>query len=286
VELYGIYSALVTPMTPDSSLDTAGMVRLLSHARFMALPGVVIAGSTGEGPSLAAVEKRDLVRIACSNHPELKVIIGIATASIVEAVWLAEQSRKAGAIAGLVMPPAYFREADDDAIADWYEELFRRTTLPILIYNFPLRSGRPISPELLYRLSYWDQCIGVKDSSGDPTNLQSFREVIPTGKSLLVGDERLLLRAKEAGWTGSISGASNVLGHWLQTIWDTPVLQGQEKLSLIIPALDTLRKASLPSIAKSILRDMGIVDCAQVRLPLRNHELSESERLSILPFIN
>jgi len=286
VELTGIYPALVTPMTSDSSLDTAGMVRLLSHAHFMALPGVVIAGSTGEGPSLAAVEKRDLVRIACSTHPELKVIIGIATASLVEAVWLAEQSRRAGAIAGLVMPPAFFREADDDAIADWYEELFRRTTLPILIYNFPLRSGRTISPELLRRLAHRDQCIGVKDSSGDPTNLQSFREVIPTGKSLFVGDERLLLRAKEAGWTGSISGASNLLGQWLQTIWDLPADEAQAKLGLILPALQTLRRGNLPSVAKSFLRDLGIIDCPQVRLPLRNHELSGAERQSILPFVN
>ena len=271
-------------MTVDSSVDVPGMVRLLSHARTMELPGAVIAGSTGEGPSLAAVEKRDLVRLACSTHPELSVVIGIATASLVEAAWLAEQSRKAGAIAALVMPPAFFREADDDAIAEWYEELFRRTTLPILIYNFPLRSGRVISPALLGRLSRRDECIGVKDSSGDPANLRAYREVVPNGKSLLVGDERLLRRAKEAGWTGSISGASNVLGHWLQTIWRSPDPEGEDKLGLIIPGLETLRKAGLPAITKSLLVEMGIIDCAQVRLPLRNRALSENERQNILPF--
>jgi 4-hydroxy-tetrahydrodipicolinate synthase len=283
LELTGIHSAVVTPMKPDGSLDEPGMVRLLAHIRTMELPGVVIAGSTGEGPSLAAVEKRDLVRLARSTNPELLVTIGIATASLTEAVWLCEQSRKAGAVAGLVMPPAFFREVDGDAIAEWFESLFHQTTLPILLYNFPLRAGRAFSPELLSRLTQHDQCMGVKDSSGAPENLASFRQAISQGKSLLVGDERLLLDARKAGWTGSISGSSNVIGHWLKTIWESPEDQSEHKFELIRDTLGVLRQPNLPARAKYILERQGIIDHATVRLPLHGAELTVAEWQAVQP---
>jgi len=276
----GIWPALVTPMSADGAVDEVSFVRLLAHVRAMGLAGALIAGTTGEGPSLSAVEKRDLVRRARSAMPELELILAIATPSLSEAIWLSEQARKAGAVAVLVMPPAFFREVDDAAIAEWYEALFRETLIPTMVYNFPNRVGRSFSPELLGRLAKHERFGGVKDSSGEVANLVAFREVVPERCHLMVGDERMMLDAKAAGWNGSLCGSGNVIGHWLQTAWEEPI-----KFDFVLPMVEMMRQPRAIARAKSVLYRENILESAAVRLPLHPEELSEEEFARLWPYL-
>ena len=166
----GVYSASVTPMDSNGKMDLPSIARLLAHFKAAGCKGVVLAGTNGEGPSLSAVEKRDLVRIAVPIFPDLKIVAGIATPSLEEAIWLSNQAQKAGAAAALVMPPGYFREVGEDGIAKWFEVLFDSTDLPILVYNFPQRTGIEITTSLISRLSEHPRMIGLKDSSGNEAN--------------------------------------------------------------------------------------------------------------------
>src|SRR5690349_2804546 len=95
----GVYPASVTPMLSDGQVDMPSVARILAHFKAAGCKGAVLAGTNGEGPSLSAVEKRDLIRIAVPIFPELKVVAGIATPSLDEAIWLASQAHKAGAAA-------------------------------------------------------------------------------------------------------------------------------------------------------------------------------------------
>ena len=186
----GVYPASVTPMIPGGQVDYPSVARLLAHFKSAGCQGVVLAGTNGEGPSLSSVEKRDLVRIAVPIFPELQVIAGIATPSLTEAIWLANQAQKAGSSAGLVMPPAYFREAREEAVARWFEALFAETDLPILVYNFPQRTGIELSGSLMARLAEHPRMIGIKDSSGNPENIEAYARAAK-GKNLFVGNEAL-----------------------------------------------------------------------------------------------
>lgn len=269
----GVYPASVTPMTPDGKIDQPAIARLLAHFKAAGCQGVVLAGTNGEGPSLSAVEKRDLVKIAVPIFPELKIIAGIATPSIEEAIWLANQAQKAGAAAGLVMAPGYFREATEDAIGRWFEKLFDETDLPILVYNFPQRTGITFTANLIERLSQHDRMIGLKDSSGNEENIESYAKAAK-GKDLFIGNEALLWRCLEAEWTGTISGAANCIPSWLAVVVEEYFAGRKEsanvKFQLALKGIEALRGVPQPATNKAVLHRTGILPHPDVRLPLEN----------------
>src|SRR3954467_7098266 len=101
-------------------IDVSAMARLLAWFEACGCTGAVLAGTNGEGPSLSATEKRDLIRESMPLRGKLDIILGIASSSLEEAVWLCNQARKSGAAAALVMPPSYFREATEDGLVEWF----------------------------------------------------------------------------------------------------------------------------------------------------------------------
>jgi len=268
----GVYPASVTPMDKEGQVDFVAIPRLLAHFRTEGCKGIVLAGTNGEGPSLSAVERRDLIRVATPIFPEFKVVAGIATPSLEEAIWLANQALKAGAAAGLVMAPGYFRDASEEGVLQWFEKLFDSTDLPILVYNFPQRTGFTHSAESMSRLAKHERMIGLKDSSGNAANLAAYSQAIPD-KLKFVGNETLLLDAMEAGWTGTISGAANCIPSWLTAViqdWvDGKRDSAIAKFKLVMPAIESLRGVPQPAANKAILHRAGILPSPGLRLPLQ-----------------
>ncbi len=262
----GCYPASITPFLPSGEIDQPGMARLLSWFESHGCAGAVLGGTNGEGPSLSAVEKRDLLRAMMPVRGSLDLILGIATSSLSEAVWSCQQAAKAGAAAALVMAPSYFREATEEGIEAWFRELLDKTNLPVLVYNFPQRTGITFSADFLRRLSSHENFAGAKDSSGNEENLVSYAKALP-GKTLFVGNETLLVKALDAGWTGTISGAANVLPQWLARI----VREYPERdtaFNFILPAIEAIRKSPQPATHKAYLASIGVLDSAAMRLPL------------------
>jgi 4-hydroxy-tetrahydrodipicolinate synthase len=272
----GVYPASVTPFDDRGRLDLLAVAKLLAYFRAEGCQGVVLAGTNGEGPSLSAVEKRDLVKAAVPLADDLAVILGIATPSLEEAVWLSRQASDAGAKAVLLMPPGFFRDASEAGIEAWFRAVMDRSPLPVLVYNFPKRAGVRLEAELIARLADHPHFLGLKDSSGEAGNIAAYAGAAK-GKALFVGDETLLADAMAAGWSGTISGAANCLSRWFAaTLNDWP--QNREsamaKLELVRPALDALRAVPQPMGHKVILRNRGVLPNAKVRLPLE--ELDEA----------
>ena len=275
----GCYPASVTPFRADGETDHPGMARLLAWFESQGCTGAVIAGTNGEGPSLAAVEKRDLLRAMMPVRGKLDLILGIATPSLSEAIWCCKQAAKIGATAALVMPPGYFRTASEEGIYGWFMALMDAADLPVLIYNFPQNTGIPISASLLARLSTHERMAGAKDSSGEAANIASYAEALP-GKALFVGNETLLLDALRAGWSGTISGAANCIPGWLSQVvglWHAGDREQAEiKFKLILGAIETFRKSPQPATNKALLQRLGILDSGRLRLPLVEPESVES----------
>lgn len=269
----GILPAAVTPFTPSGEVDTVSLARLLAYFEAAGCSGVVIGGTNGEGPSLSAVEKRDTVRQAVTLAGRLPVIAGIATASLTEAVWLAQQAEKAGTAGLLVMPPGYFRSVEISAIAQWFEALMDASGLPLLAYNFPKMTGITLTPEFFERVSKHSRFAGLKDSSGEIGNIASYRAALGPEHRLWVGNELLLPMALEAGWSGSISGASNTVPTWLVRVAHelrSPDLResGTAKFELLAPILEFIRSQPQPALHKQVLHAFGILATPDVRLPL------------------
>jgi dihydrodipicolinate synthase/N-acetylneuraminate lyase len=271
----GVYPAAVTPMTADGQVDGPSVARLLAYFEAAGCKGVVLAGTNGEGPSLSAVEKRDLLRLANATKGALELVLGIATPSLDEARWLCDQAAKNGAAAVLVMPPSYFRTASEEGTAEWFETLADRAPLPVLAYNFPKMTGFSMSPEFVARLASHPNVAGFKDSSGEATNLASYRAAadapLSTGgvgdRRLFVGDETLLLDALDAGWTGTISGAANCVPQWLVQVVET---RDRTKFEIVLPVLKAVRSQSQPATNKAVLHALGVIATPHPRLPLKS----------------
>lgn len=268
----GVYPASVTPFDQSGKVDGASLARLLAYFEAAGCKGVVLAGTNGEGPSLSAYEKRDLVRLAQGWRGTLKLILGVATPSLDEAHWLCQQAGKNGADAVLVMPPAYFRTASEKGIEAWFVSVIEASPVPVLVYNFPKMTGFTLSPELLGRLSTNQNMIGAKDSSGDESNLSAYRASLAADKRLFVGDENLLLKALRAEWSGSISGAANVAPVWLSRVveewFSDPSERAEVSFQVVRPVVEAVRRSPQPATNKAVLHALGIIDRADLRLPL------------------
>lgn len=268
----GVYPAAVTPFTEKGTIDLAAVARLMAWYRAGGCSGVVLAGTNGEGPSLSATEKRDLVKGAVGLADGMDVILGVSTPSLDEANWLCKQAANAGAHAVLLMPPGFFRDASDEGIARWFEAVLDASPIPILVYNFPKRTGITLSAETMARLAKHDRMLGLKDSSGNVDNVPSYAQALAdSGKCLFVGDETLIACVLKSGWTGTISGAANVLPGWLSQVvseWDNDLESAETKLALIDPALRAIRSCAQPAANKAILFELGVLPSPDVRLPL------------------
>jgi 4-hydroxy-tetrahydrodipicolinate synthase len=270
----GVYPAAVTPFDDKGRVDMPGVARLLSWYEAAGCKGAVLAGTNGEGPSLSAVEKRDLIQGAMPLRGKLELILGIATPSLDEAVWLTRRAHEAGAAAVLVMAPFYFRDAGEDGIAAWFLQLMDKSPLPVLVYNFPQKTGITIGPELMARLSEHERFTGLKDSSGSRENLAGYRDALQSrsaGALMFVGNEELLVEALDAGWTGTISGAANVIPNWLTKIIESYTgdrARAEVKFELVLPCISALRSYKQPALNKALLAALGVIPRPDVRAPL------------------
>ncbi|MBS1723993.1 MAG: dihydrodipicolinate synthase family protein [Armatimonadetes bacterium] len=280
----GVFPAAVTPFTAEDKLDELSVARLLGYFDAAGCKGVVLAGTNGEGPSLAAVEKRDLLRTANLARGRLLLVLGIATPSLSEAVWLCEQAGKNGGDAVLLMPPGYFRTVSDTGIESWFVEVMDRSSVPVIIYNYPKMTGITLTFDLVSRLAQHPRMMGVKDSSGELANLAGYRSALGSDKALFLGDETILMEALSNGWTGTISGAANVLPTWISRVvrlWHEGKLdESAEAYQVVAPLIGAVRKAPQPASNKAVLAALDVIASSKPRLPLE--EVAATDLLAAL----
>lgn len=264
--LRGVFPAAVTPFDADHAVDNVSLARLLARFESAGCEGVVVGGTNGEASSLSAVERRDLVRIATACAGSLRVIAGLGTESLPEALWLSQQAKKAGAIAVLAMAPRFWQPCPPEGVAAWWHELLDHSELPVILYNFPKRSGFLPEPGFFEPLLAHPNCCGLKDSSGDPANIPLFAAQKRPNQSLLIGDEKLLAQALLSGWTGAISGLANSIPTALVRFARDP--HDTAWATLLAPLIAQLRGLSQPAHHKQLLSELGVLTTPAVRHPL------------------
>jgi len=208
-ELAGVFAPITTPFDVASG-DIAPQSLKDNVARYFAdgLDGVVVAGSTGEAPLLDADEHRRAVGWTREATPQGKwLIAGTGAESTRQAIALTRGAAAEGADAVLVRPPSYFPAVAARALANYYRAVADASPVPVLLYNIPKYTHVQLPPELLQELSTHPRVVGVKDSSGDLTNLAAYREAAPDW-AVFVGSGSLLLGALELECDGGIMAAA------------------------------------------------------------------------------
>jgi 4-hydroxy-tetrahydrodipicolinate synthase len=206
----GSIVALVTPMKADGELDHGALERLLEFHLASGTRGVVIAGTTGEAPTLDAGELEDLVARAvavCGN--KIPVIGGSGTNCTRKTTELTRRVARGGADAALVVTP-YYNKPPQRGMAAHYRSVADNGQLPIILYNVPGRTGCDLLPETVAGLAEHAGIVGLKEATPDLKRLEDLRKACPEEFCLLSGDDATALGFILGGGDGVISVTANV----------------------------------------------------------------------------
>src|SRR5512140_1459204 len=177
----GLGTALVTPFTGSGALDEAGVRRLARRQVEAGVHFLVPCGTTGESPTLSAAERRRVVDIvveeARGRVPVLAGAGGYDTREVVEA---ARAMQEAGAD-GLLSVTPYYNKPTPEGLYQHYRAIAEATPLPVILYNVPGRTGCNIDPATLVRLAGIPNVVGVKEASGNITQMAEICRSVPEG---------------------------------------------------------------------------------------------------------
>jgi 4-hydroxy-tetrahydrodipicolinate synthase len=233
--LAGIYAAAVTPLGPDCNPDLNAIVPLLEFLAKRGCHGVLLLGTTGEGPSFSPEERVDILRSAQrirSTFPEFKLLAGTGTPSLTETIALTRSAFDLGYDGVVVLPPYYFRKVTDDALFDYFNDLILRAVPAdryILGYHIPGLTGIGFSPDLIQRLkdSFPSQFAGIKDSSHDEDFAKMLGQRFGSDLLVLTGTDSFVQLSIKNHAEGCITAPANLISPRLREIWDA-VARGED----------------------------------------------------------
>ncbi len=222
--LSGVWSAAVTPLNNDLTVNLAAMV---AHHKWLlanGCNGVAVLGTTGEANSFSVRERLDVIAAAAaSGIAKEQLLIGTGCCAPTDTIELTRAALDAGFNQVLMLPPFYYKGVSDDGLFAAFDHVIQQLAddrLAIVIYDFPLMTGLDMSVDLLVRLNkaYPNTVVGVKDSSGNWPAMQAVIEAIP-GFRTFAGTEQYLLADLQAGGAGCITATGNATSNLCQAVY-------------------------------------------------------------------
>ncbi|GAA3725131.1 4-hydroxy-tetrahydrodipicolinate synthase [Plantactinospora mayteni] len=206
-----LLTAMVTPFTPDGSLDLDGAARLAAHlVDEQGNDALVVNGTTGESPTTTDAEKERLIRtVVEAVGDRARVVAGVGTNDTRHTVELAGAAEKAGAHGLLVVTP-YYNKPPQAGLVRHFTEVADATALPVMLYDIPHRSGVPIATETLLRLADHERIVAVKDAKGDL--VASSTVTSRTDLAYYSGEDALTLSTLAIGGVGLVGTSTHLTG--------------------------------------------------------------------------
>jgi 4-hydroxy-tetrahydrodipicolinate synthase len=281
-KLSGYAPALPTPFNDDGNIDAAAFERLCDLQIADGATALVVAGTTGEAPTLNPSEHGELIRIAVArSRGRIPVIAGAGANATAHAIELTRDAEAAGANAILSVVP-YYNKPTQTGLYAHFREITEFTGLPIILYDVPSRTACGLADETVVRLAELPRVIGLKDAAGDATRPARLRPLVGTDFRLLSGDDALALAYFAHGGDGCISVTSNVapgLCRAMFLAWKHGQSVRAQRLARPLAQLTAaLFRETNPVPVKHALALLGLMSPA-VRLPLV--ELSDQARAEL-----
>jgi 4-hydroxy-tetrahydrodipicolinate synthase len=204
-----VVTAMVTPFASDGSLDVDAAVTLARWLVEHGNDGLVLAGTTGEGPVLTDDEKLELWRAVAAAVP-VPVVAGTGSNDTAHSVELTRRAEAAGVAGALVVTP-YYNRPSQAGLEAHFRAVAEATSLPILIYDIPFRTGRKVSHDVLVRVAREvPNVVGVKDAAVDVAASAALVAAAPSGFELYSGSDDQTLPLLSIGAVGVVGVAT----HW------------------------------------------------------------------------
>ncbi len=222
--LSGVWSAAVTPLHGDLTVNLEAMVAHHEWLLGNGCDGVAVLGTTGEANSFSLPERLEVIAAAArSGIAKQRLMIGTGCCALPDTIELTRAALDAGFNQILMLPPFYYKGVSDDGLFACYDSVIQELAddrMRIVVYDFPAITGLDMGTELLVRLNaaYPKTVVGVKDSSGNWDDMQAVARAIP-GFRTFAGTEQYLLAALRAGGAGCITATGNATSHLCQAVY-------------------------------------------------------------------
>ncbi|MFJ7729169.1 4-hydroxy-tetrahydrodipicolinate synthase [Neobacillus sp. NPDC097160] len=281
-----VSTAMVTPFDKKGHIDFAKTTQLVNYLIENGTDSLVIAGTTGESPTLSKEEKLALfdhvVKVVKKRVP---VIAGTGSNNTYASIELTKKAEQLGVDAIMVVAP-YYNKPNQEGLYQHFKAVAEATYLPVMVYNIPGRSSVNILPETIIRLSDVTNIVAVKEASGD---LNAMTHIIANTAEdfvLYSGDDALTIPVLSIGGVGVVSVASHVIGNKLQEMvkafFDGENAEAATLHQQLLPIMQGLFAAPSPAPVKTALQVSGL-DVGSVRLPLVG--LTEHERATLISLL-
>lgn len=205
-----VLTAMITPFAVDGSLDLDGARTLARWLVENGNDGLVVAGTTGESPTLSQDEQIALIAAVC-DAVDVPVVAGAGSNDTRVAVENSRRAAEAGA-AGLLQVAGYYNRPSQAGLAAHFRACAEASDLPNVIYDIPVRTGRKIATRTLVELAHdVPNIVALKDAAGDPAETARLLDLVPDGFEVYSGDDSLTLPLLSIGAVGTIGVAT----HWV-----------------------------------------------------------------------
>jgi 4-hydroxy-tetrahydrodipicolinate synthase len=277
-----LITAMVTPFRDDHAIDIDGAERLAAHLLDSGSDAIVVAGSTGESPTLTHKEKAELFRaVGGVVRGRGQLICGTGTYSTAETLELTQAAEDAGADGLLVVTPYYNKPPQRGLIAH-FERVADATDLPIIVYNIPGRTATRIEHDTLLRLAERPNIVAVKDSTGDFQGVSRLMAEAPPDFEVYSGDDWATFGYVCLGAVGIVSVASHLVGpqirQMIELIQTGDVPAARKIHEALSPLFNALFITSNPIPVKAALEMLGL-PAGVPRLPLVPATSEERDRV-------
>lgn len=286
MQLTGVWLPIITPFK-DNKIDYVSYKKMIDYYAEKGISGFIPLGTTGESPVLSEYEFEEMIENTMEfNNGRLPVYIGVGgnyTAQVIKKVKIAEYYE----IQGILSVCPYYNRPSQEGIYTHFKSIAEETALDIIVYNIPYRTGVNIENETIYKMAEIKNIVGLKDSCGDIKQTMSLLMHPPKDFSILTGEDLLFYTTLALGGQGGILASSHLktesfvdVYHKMKANDQEGALQIWKQLYDLIPLLF---KEPNPAPTKYCLKELGLIESPEVRLPLM--EITDTLKAKLNTFI-
>jgi 4-hydroxy-tetrahydrodipicolinate synthase len=278
----GVGTALVTPFTASGDLDERAVRRLGRRQIDAGIHFLVPCGTTGENPTLTDAERIRVVELLVDEAAgRVPVLAGAGGYNTREVIQLAAEMQHAGA-GGLLSVTPYYNKPTQEGLYRHYAAIAESTPLPIVVYNVPGRTGVNVEPATLARLADLPNIVGVKEASGNITQMCEVLRVVPDDFIVLSGDDAITVPLMAIGGRGVISVASNEIPaemvEMVEAAEGGDFARARAVHARILPLMQINFVEANPVPVKAAMAAMGLLE-EVYRLPMCSPKTESKEKI-------
>lgn len=255
-----VMTAMVTPFNEQGSVDLDEAIRLAGYLLAHGSSSLVLAGTTGESPTLTHDEEVELFRTLRQAFPKAILMAGTGSNATRTAIEATKRAEAAG-VDGILQVVPYYNRPSQEGLYQHFSQVAQATSLPVMLYNIPGRTGRNLEVDTVARLAKIPNIVAIKEASGDLGQVKALRQALPSTFDIYSGDDGLILPFMKEGAVGVVSVASHCVGDQIHTLVQLAAAGNWEEAATVDAKLQPIFKAlfvtSNPTPVKAALRAMG-----------------------------